>query len=90
MPKGDYVKLVIDAWFLDSVTDLTNYSWPLEPVQMLMTRVNGDSSLSVIRTAYTIKYHWVQKLNTLFIGGRQYTSSRVFLWIVWITIFPVD
>ena len=33
MPKSDYVKLVIDARFLNSVTDLTNYSWPLEPVQ---------------------------------------------------------
>ena len=41
MPKSDYVKLVIDARFLNSVTDLTNYSWPLEPVQMMMTRVNG-------------------------------------------------
>ena len=41
MPKSDYVKLVIDARFLNSVTDLTNYSWPLEPVQMIMTRVNG-------------------------------------------------
>ena len=33
MPKNDYVKLVIDARFLNSVTDLTNYSWPIEPVQ---------------------------------------------------------
>ena len=32
MPKNDYVKLVIDARYLNSVTDLTNYSWPLEPV----------------------------------------------------------
>ena len=37
MPKSDYVKPVIDARFLKSVTDLTNYSWPLEPVQMIMT-----------------------------------------------------
>ena len=41
MPKNDYVKLVIDARFLNSETDLTNYSWPLEPVQMIKTRVNG-------------------------------------------------
>ena len=40
MPKNDYVKLVIDARYLNSVTDLTNYSWPLKPVQMNMTRVN--------------------------------------------------
>ena len=38
MPKKDYVKLVIDARYLNSVTNLTNYSWPLEPVQMIMTK----------------------------------------------------
>ena len=40
MPKNDYVKLVIDARYLNSVTDITNYSWPFEPVQMIMIRVN--------------------------------------------------
>ena len=28
MPKNDYVKLVIDARYLNSVTEFTNYSWP--------------------------------------------------------------
>ena len=43
MSKSDYVKLVIDARFLNAVTDLTNYSWPLEPVQMITTRVTENS-----------------------------------------------
>ena len=46
MPKNDYVKLVIDARFLNSVTDLTIYSWPLELVQMIVARVN-DKVFSV-------------------------------------------
>ena len=29
MPKSDYVGPIIDARFLNSVTDLTNYSCPL-------------------------------------------------------------
>ena len=41
MPKNDYIKLVNDARYLNSGTELTNYSWPLEPVQMIITRVNG-------------------------------------------------
>ena len=41
-PKSDYVKLVIDARFLNYVTDPTNYSWPLERVKMIKTRVNGN------------------------------------------------
>ena len=32
MPGNDYVKLVIDESYLNPVTDLTNKSWPIEPV----------------------------------------------------------
>ena len=50
MPEKGYIKLVIDARYLNSEADLTNFSWLLEPVQMIMTRVNGkvssDSDLS--------------------------------------------
>ena len=81
MPKNDYVKLVIDARYLNSVTDLTNYSWPLEPVQMIMIRVNGNFfSVSDLSCAY----HQVhlssetQKLTSFIIGGRQYTFTRGF------------
>ena len=81
MPKSDYVKLIIDARFLNSVTDLTNYSWPLEPVQMIMTRVNGKFfSVSDLSCAY----HQVplspetQKLTSSIIGGKQYTYTRGF------------
>ena len=75
MLKNDYVKLVIDARYLISVTDLTNYSWPLEPVQMIMTKVNGKIfSVGDLSCAY----HLVplspetQKLTSFVIGGRQY------------------
>ena len=81
MPKNDYVKLVIDARYLNSVTNLTNYSWPLEPVQMIMTKVNGKVfSVSDLSCAY----HQVplspetQKLTSFLIGGKQYTYTRGF------------
>ena len=81
MPKNDYVKLVIDARYLNSVTDLTNYSRPLEPVQMIMTRVNGKFfSVSDLSCAY----HQVplssetKKLTSFIINGRQYTFTRGF------------
>ena len=81
MPKNDFVKLVIDARYLNSVTDLTNYSWPLEPVQRIMTRVNGKF-FSVIDLSCA--YHQVplssetQKLTSFIIDGRQYTFTRRF------------
>ena len=81
MPKNDYVKLVTDARYLNSVTDLTNYSWPLEPVQMIMTRVNGKffsvSDLSCAYRQVPLSLE-TQKLTSFIIGGRQYTFTRGF------------
>ena len=81
MPKNDYVKLVIGARYLNSVTDHTNYFWPLEPVQMIMTRVNGKVfSVSDLSCAY----HQVplspetQKLTSFITAGKQYTYTRGF------------
>ena len=52
-PKNDYVKLVIDARYLNSVTELTNHSWLLQTVQMIMTRVIGKFfSVSDLSCAY--------------------------------------
>ncbi len=42
IPKGNVIKLVIDARYLNSITDLTTYSWPLEPFDTLITRVRGQ------------------------------------------------
>ena len=81
IPKNDYVNIVIDAQYLNSVTDLTNYSWPLEPVQVIMARVNGKIiSVSDLSCAY----HQVplspetQKLTSFIIGGRQNTYTQGF------------
>ena len=75
------MKLVIDARYLNSVTDLTNNSWPLEPGQMIITRVNSKVfSVSDLSCAY----HQVplsletQKLINFIIGGKQYTYTRGF------------
>ena len=75
LPKVDYVKLVIDAIYLNSITDLTNYSWPLEPVQMIMTRINGKYFTA---SDLSCAYHQVplseetQKLSSFIVGGKQY------------------
>ena len=81
MPKKDYIKLVIDARYLNSVTDLTNYSCPLETVQMIMTKVNGKffsvSDLSCANHQGPLSLE-TQKLTSFIIGGRQYTFTRGF------------
>ena len=76
LPKADYVKHVIDARYLNSITDLTNYSWPLEPVQIIMTRINGKYFTA---SDLSCAYHQVplseetQKLTSFIVGGKQYT-----------------
>ena len=72
LPKADYDELVIDARYLNSITDLTNYSWPLEPVQMFMTRINGKYFTASDRSC---AYHKVplseetQKLTSFIVDG---------------------
>ena len=81
MPKNDYVKLVIDSRYLNSVIDLTNYSWPLEPVQMIMTRVIGKLfSVSGLSRAYhqVLLSFETQKLINFINDGRQKTFTRRF------------
>ena len=76
MPENDYVKLVIDARYLNSVTDLINYTWYLESVQMIMTRVNGKVfSVSDLSCAYhqLALNPETQKLTSFIIGGKKYT-----------------
>ena len=75
------MKLVIEGRILNSVTDLTNYSWPSEPVQMIMTRVN-DKVFSV--SDLYCAHHQVplspetQRETSFMIGGKQYTYTRGF------------
>ena len=42
LPKGNTIKLVIDARYLNSITDLSRYSWPLETIGTLLTKLKGN------------------------------------------------
>ena len=81
LPKGDTVKLVIDARYLDSITDLSNYSWPLEPVQMLLTRLDGvyytTSDLASAYNQVPLSKD-TRKLTIFVVGGKQYLFERGF------------
>ena len=41
LPTRDTVKLVIDDQFISSITEFSNYSWSLEKLQMVLTRLVG-------------------------------------------------
>ena len=76
LPKAEFVKLVIDARYLNTITNLTNNLWPLQPVQMNMTRINGQYFPA---SNFSCSYHHVhlspaiQKMTSFVIGGKQNT-----------------
>ena len=76
LPKKDYVKLVIDARHLNSIIDKSNSSWPLEPLNVLMTRITGNiftsSDLSSAYNQVPLTED-TQKVTSFIVRGRQYT-----------------
>ena len=80
-PKEDYVKLVLDARYQNSITDTSNYSWPFDPLQVLMTRINGSyfTSSDLPRAYNQVPLtEEAQKLTSFIVGGRQYTYQAGF------------
>ena len=43
LAKGESLKLVLDARYLNSLIDETNCNWPIEPIQLILTKVIGKS-----------------------------------------------
>ena len=81
LPKGDTVKLAIDARYLNSITDLSKYSWPLEPIRMLLTRLDGVYyTTSDLASAYNqVPLSEDTKKPTSFVVcGKQYMFERGF------------
>ena len=82
LPKAEYFKLVIGGGYLNSTTNLTNYSWPLEPVRMIMTGINGQdftaSDLSCASHQISLSPE-TQKLTSFVIRGKQYAYQAGFI-----------
>ena len=81
LPKGNIVKLVIDARYLNSITDLSRYSWPLEPIGSLITKLKGNFfTTSDLCSAYNQVplTEETEQLTSFVIGSKQYTFKRGF------------
>ena len=81
LSKGNAVKLVIDARYLNSITDLSRYSWPLEPIGSLLTRLKGNFfTNSDLCSAYNQVplTEETKRLVNFVIGPKQYTFERGF------------
>ena len=81
LPKGDTVKLVNDTPYLNSISDLSNYSWLLEQEQSLLIRLdrvyyttsNLTSACNQVPPSEDTKM-----LSNVVVGGKQYMFERGF------------
>ena len=81
LPKGNTVKLVIDARHLSSITDLSRYSWPHKPIESPLTRLKGNFFTTCdIWSAYNQVplTEETKQLVSFVIGPKQYTFELGF------------
>ena len=41
LAKGESLKIVLDARYLNSLIDESKCNWPIEPIQVILTKING-------------------------------------------------
>ena len=83
--KRESLKIVLDARYLNSMIDESKCNWPIEPVDVALTRING----SIVKTAdLNSAYNQIPLDNesmryTHFTNGNeQYCFKTIFLWYI--------
>ena len=41
LAKGESLKIALDAGYLNSLIDESKGNWPIEPIQVILTKING-------------------------------------------------
>ena len=44
LAKGESIKIVLDARYLNSLFDESECNWPIEPIQVFLKKINGKFS----------------------------------------------
>ena len=79
--KGESLKIVLDARYLNSMIDESKCNWPIEPVDVALTRINGTKFTTAdLNSAYNqIPLDEESMRYTHFtIGNEQYCFKRLF------------
>ena len=79
--KGESLKIVLDARYLNSMIDESKCNWPIEPVDVALTRINGTIFTTAdLNSAYNqITFDEQSMRYTHFtIGNKQYCFKRLF------------
>ena len=81
LAKGESLKIVLDARYLNSLIDESKCNWPIEPIQVILTKINGKYFTTAdMNSAYNQMPLDKQSrsLKQFVIGNQQYEFNRSF------------
>ena len=81
LAKVESLKLVLDARYLNSLIDESKCNWPIEPIQVTLTKINGKKfTTAIMNTAYNQMPldEQSRRLTQFVIGNQQYDFNRLF------------
>ena len=80
LAKGESLKIVLDARYLNSLFDEFKFNWPIEPIQVILTKINGKYFTTAdMNSAYNQMPLDEQsgRLTQFVIGNQQYEFNRL-------------
>ena len=81
LAKGESLKIVLDARYLNSLIDESKCNWPIEPIQVILTKINGKYFTTTdMNSAYNQMPldEQSRRLTQFVIGNQQYEFNRLF------------
>ena len=81
LAKRESLKIVLDARYLNSLIDESKFNWPIEPIQVILTKINGKYFTTAdMNSAYNQMPldEQSRRLTQIVIGNQQYEFNRLF------------
>ena len=81
LAKRESLKIVLDARYLNSLIDGSKCNWPMEPIQVILSKINGKNFTTAdMNSAYnqTPLDEQSRRLTQFIIGNKQYEFNRIF------------
>ena len=81
LAKGESLKIVLDARYLNSLIDESKCNWPIEPIQVILTKINGKYFTTAdMNSAYNQMPldEQSRRLTQFVIGNQQNEFNRLF------------
>ena len=81
LAKGELLKIVLDARYLNSLIDESKSNWPIEPIQVILTKINRKYFTTAdMNSAYNQMPldEQSRRLTQFAVGNQQYEFNRLF------------